>query len=142
MGRGEELACLRDTSGGGTSIVTILGMGGQGKTTLARHPGATLSRRPVVSCDLSAATDLGSMLHAVSAALRMPVPEHSDSERWMGTLVRGMGPILLILDNAEQTVVPVTPLLERCQEGLAWCLVTSRTRLPVGGCALAGSAVQ
>ena len=132
VGRSLELEQLRDTYAEGAQIITILGTGGLGKTTLAKHYGERVSQRPSVFCDLSGAVDLDSVLQTLATALQLPLREHGGSEGRIDGLMQSLGPILLILDNVEQVIEATTQVLRRGRDGLVRFLVTSRMRLPVG----------
>ena len=138
VGRTAELDHLKTTFDEGTRVITLLATGGMGKTTLAREFGATRAQRPTVFADLSSASDLVTSLQIITAALDIPLREHGDDDHRIDGIAEALGPILLILDNVEHITEHATRILERCTGGLAWFLVTSRVRLPIGAVLLLG----
>jgi predicted ATPase len=104
VGRVDALSELARRLEAGARLVSVLGMGGSGKTRLAMRFGWNwLGDYPggVWFCDLSQARSLGGIVHAVAAALDVPLSE-DDPVIQLGHAIAGRGRCLVILDNFEQ----------------------------------------
>jgi predicted ATPase/DNA-binding winged helix-turn-helix (wHTH) protein len=133
LARDELVQQVRQNLLDGGRLVTLVGPGGIGKTSLSVAVASSVLGegrwKEVAFVDLSAATDTGSVLHAVAAGLGLRIDEEPDAQS-MGRALRSRGQLLLVLDNAEQAVDPTAAVLE------AWldasqitALVTSREAL-------------
>ena len=128
VGRVRELDDLRSLVGGGARLVTLTGVGGIGKTTLARTLAAGLADRFVDGvwfADLSAvaAADLVEPEVATLIGAHAGLADHVQA-----------GDVLLVLDNFEQVLEAAPTVggwLERCP-GLV-LIVTSRESLRLSG---------
>ena len=137
VGRQDALAELAGCFDAGARLVSLLGMGGSGKTRLATHfawnwlgdyPGGAWF------CDLSPARQADGIVQAVALGLDVPLGA-DDPVRQLGHAIAGRGRCLVVLDNFEQ----VTPhaqatlgqWLERTPE--ARFLVTTREVLGLPG---------
>lgn len=104
VGRQEPLLELARRLDGDARLVSVLGMGGSGKTRLVTRFGWTwLGDFPggVWFCDLSQARSLDGIIHAVAGALAVPLGK-DDPVTQLGNALAGRGRCLLILDNFEQ----------------------------------------
>jgi predicted ATPase/class 3 adenylate cyclase/Tfp pilus assembly protein PilF len=104
VGREAALRQMADRFAQGARLLSILGIGGAGKTRLAQRYGWTwLGEFPggVWFCDLAAATTLDGILHAVAQALDVPLSS-ADPLGQLGNAIAGRGSALVILDNFEQ----------------------------------------
>ncbi len=130
IGRRADLAALAEAIESGARLVTLLGIGGTGKTRLATH----FARESVDSwpggawfCDLSDANTLDAVTFSVAGALNVPLGRE-DAIVQLGHAIAGRGRCLLILDNFEQVAreahATVGKWLERAPE--ACFIVTSR----------------
>ena len=130
IGRRADLAALAEAIESGARLVTLLGIGGTGKTRLATH----FARESVDSwpggawfCDLSDASSLDAITFSVAGALNVPLGQE-DATVQLGHAIAGRGRCLLILDNFEQVAreahATVGKWLERAPE--ACFIVTSR----------------
>lgn len=118
-------------------LVTVLGMGGAGKTRLVRRYGWTcLGDWPggVYFCDLCEARSAGGIAFAVAAALGVPLGA-GDPIVELGRVIAGRGKCLIVLDNFEQVnahaASTLNPWLQRAND--ASFVVTSREVLAVPG---------
>jgi len=110
VGRRESLAELARRLDGGARLVSVLGLGGTGKTRLVTRFGwSSLGDFPggVWFCDLSEARSLDGVLHAVAQGLDVPLGK-DDPVIQLGHAIAGRGKCLVIVDNFEQ----VTPYAE------------------------------
>lgn len=137
VGRQDALVDLASRFDAGARLVSVLGMGGTGKTRLALHfCWAWLGDFPggVWFCDLSQARSLDGIVHAVAAALGVPLGR-DDPVVQLGNAIAGRGECLVVLDNFEQVSrhadATLGRWLDRANE--ARFLVTSREVLGVGG---------
>ena len=137
VGRGDELEQLTDKLDRGARLVSILGMGGCGKTRLSMHAAwRLLVHYPGGAwfCDLSAARSLEGIYFAVAQGLELALgggePLHQIAQA-----IAGRGRCLIVLDNFEQ----VAPLAEATlgawldRTPLAQFIVTSREVLGIAG---------
>jgi predicted ATPase/class 3 adenylate cyclase/tetratricopeptide (TPR) repeat protein len=104
VGRQDALADLARRFDAGARLVSLLGIGGTGKTRLARRfawiwlgefPGGAWF------CDLSPARNVDGIVHAVAQGLDVPLGI-DDPVVQLGHAIAGRGPCLVILDNFEQ----------------------------------------
>ncbi len=137
VGRRTDLDELWQRFEDGARLVTLLGTGGTGKTRLAlRHGWERLAEHPggVWFCDLSAATSVDGVVHAMAQALQLTLAA-PDPVRQIGEAIAGRGDCLLVLDNFEQVArhaeSTVGHWLGRAAQ--ARLLVTSREVLGIAG---------
>jgi predicted ATPase/DNA-binding winged helix-turn-helix (wHTH) protein len=134
VGRDDDLATLQSLLQS-HRLVTLLGPGGVGKTTLAWHAARLAQAHNVHSVcwvDLSAVNEPTQLPFAIAQALRLTLTG-GRSSAWIDTVVAALNawPLLLVLDNAEYVVAELAPLL---QAALGGCpnlcvLVTSQAAL-------------
>jgi class 3 adenylate cyclase len=132
VGREAELEDLHRRLLDGERLITLLGPGGVGKTTLLAELGRTVGpgwSGGVWFVELAAATDLAGVGSAVAAVLG--VAPGSDPIAAVGTALRARGRTLLLLDNAEQATAAVGQAVAawRARAPDATFGVTSRERL-------------
>ena len=137
VGRRAELRTLVRMFESGERLLSVIGVGGTGKTRLVRRYGqAWLGDWPggVYFCDLSEARTLEGIHFAVALALGVPLGK-GDAAVQLGHAIGARGRCLLILDNFEQLLphaqATVGAWLDRAGE--ARFLVTSRERLQLAG---------
>lgn len=137
VGRSAELRLLARRLDGGVRLLTLMGVGGTGKTRLAqRYARAWLGQWPggVYFCDLSEARGLDGIHFAVASALSVQLLR-GDPGLQIGHAIAARGQCLIVLDNFEQVVslaaATVGAWLDRA--GLATFVVTSRERLQLAG---------
>jgi predicted ATPase/class 3 adenylate cyclase/Tfp pilus assembly protein PilF len=137
VGRRSELAELARRIDDGARLVSVLGIGGVGKTRLVTHYGWTwLGALPggVWFCDLADARSEEGICSAVARALDVPLGP-GDPVVQLGHAVAGRGPCLLILDNFEQVVGHAPATLARWLDraNQAQFVVTTRNVLGLPG---------
>jgi predicted ATPase/class 3 adenylate cyclase len=137
IGRQEQLADLAARFAGGARLVSVLGMGGTGKTRLVtRFAWAKLGEFPggVWFCDLAAARTADGIARAVADALDVPLGKDDPVSQLAGAIA-GRGACLVILDNFEQVARyaadTLGPWLDRA--AAARFLVTTREVLGLPG---------
>jgi predicted ATPase/class 3 adenylate cyclase/Tfp pilus assembly protein PilF len=137
VGRDQALLELSRRLSGGARLVSVLGLGGTGKTRLVTRFGwHWLGDFPggVWFCDLSRARSLDGIAHAVAQGLEVPL-SNGDPVTQLGHAIAGRGPCLVILDNFEQVAshaeVTLGHWLNRAAE--ARFLVTTREVLGLPG---------
>ncbi len=132
VGRASEIATVTGALGH-SPVVTIVGPGGIGKTTVARAVAeAAAGRDGVVFVRLTPVTDPGDVVFAArrAAGIRGAV---GDAEEVLATLAALDA--LVVLDNCEHVVTGAADLAKRLVErgARARVLATSRERLGVAG---------
>jgi predicted ATPase/class 3 adenylate cyclase len=137
VGRKEVLIELARRFDCGARLVSIVGVGGTGKTRLAARYGRMwLGDYPGGAwfCDLSSARSVDGIVQAAAHALGVPLGA-DDPVLQLGHAIASRGTCLLILDNFEQVTrhaeATVGRWLERAPE--ARCLVTTREVLGLPG---------
>ena len=137
IGRREALRALAGRFDDGARLVTLLGIGGIGKTRLALRYGRAWVgeyQGGAWFCDLSAARNLDGIVQAVAQALEVPLGK-SDPIPLLGAAIAGRGPCLVIVDNFEQVArhaeATLGAWLDRAPQ--ARFIVTSREVLGIVG---------
>ncbi|MDP2006849.1 MAG: tetratricopeptide repeat protein [Rubrivivax sp.] len=137
VGRREPLQALARHFDEGARLVTLLGIGGGGKTRLATRFGwAWMGDFPggVWFCDLAPARSLEGLCSAVALGLQVPLGQE-DPVVQLGLAIAGRGRCLVILDNFEHLArLAETSLgrwLDRAAEAVF--LVTTREVLGIAG---------
>lgn len=128
VGREAELAALREAVGE-ARLVTVVGMGGTGKTRLALALAAEFPTE-VRFCDLTQTRTRDGVLYAMAAALGVmlgPDPA-ADVARALGSLGSG----LVVVDNAEGVVAHLRELLDGWSTGAPDVHFVATSREPVG----------
>ena len=137
VGRQPALQALAQRFEHGARLVSLLGLGGSGKTRLALRFGRTwLGDYPggVWFCDLAGARDLDALLRAVALGLDLPLGSADPTEQ-IGHAIAGRGVCLVIFDNFEQVARLAEATLGRWLDRApqARLLVTSRELLCMVG---------
>ncbi len=139
VGREREIAEIAARFAGGERLVTVLGPAGVGKTRVAVHAAATLrfERRAAsaIFCDLSECGTASEVAAAVRGAIGAAPTPGADEMAHLARLLAVRGAALLLVDNVEQVVAVVAPLLARLIGGTPRLrvLATSRERLRIQG---------
>ena len=137
VGRQEALRVLGAKIGSGVRLVSVLGIGGVGKTRLVTRfawmcrvdfPGG------VWFCDLSQARAIDGIVFAVAQGLEVPLGQ-ADPVTQLGQAIAGRGKCLVVLDNFEQVAKFAEETLGRWLERapLAQFVVTTREVLGIVG---------
>ncbi|MEQ1571621.1 MAG: winged helix-turn-helix domain-containing protein, partial [Myxococcota bacterium] len=135
VGRASELAAL-EVALEGARAVTVVGIGGVGKTRLVRHLLHQVGQRfgERIPCELEEARGLDGVVGAVSEALDVPLRSGDPIEQ-LGRAIAARGRCLVVLDNFEQVArhAPATVgrWLDLAPE--ARFVVTSREVLGIDG---------
>ncbi len=137
VGRSEQLAELARRLEAGARVVSVLGLGGTGKTRLVTRFGWTALggfQGGVWFCDLSQARSLDGIVHAVAQGLDVPLGKE-DPVTQLGHAIAGRGQCLMILDNFEQVARHAEETLGRwlSRASAARFLVTTREVLGLPG---------
>jgi class 3 adenylate cyclase len=137
VGRREALAELSRRLDSGARLISVLGLGGTGKTRLVTRFGWTsLGDFPggVWFCDLSEARSLDGVLHTVAQGLDVPLGK-DDPVIQLGHSIAGRGKCLVILDNFEQVARHAQETLGRWLDRASGArfLVTTREVLGLPG---------
>jgi predicted ATPase/class 3 adenylate cyclase/Tfp pilus assembly protein PilF len=137
VGRRDALLELARRFAGGARLVSVVGMGGSGKTRLVtRYAWTWLGDFPGGGwfCDLSAARSVDGVVRAVADAFDVPLGKDSPVAQ-LGNVIAARGACLVILDNFEQVSRYAEETLGRWLDraGEARFLVTSREVLGLPG---------
>lgn len=137
VGRREPLADLARRLDAGARLISVVGLGGTGKTRLVTRFGwRSLGEFPggVWFCDLSEARSLDGIAHAVAQGLDVPLGK-DDAVTQIGRAIAGRGKCLVILDNFEQVACHAEETLGRWlnRASAARFLVTTREVLGLPG---------
>jgi len=137
IGRHDQLLDLGRRLAEGARLISILGIGGSGKTRLAvRFAWISLGDFPggVWFCDLAGARNVDGIAHAVAASLDVPLGKE-DPVAQLGNAIAGRGACLVILDNFEQVSRYAQETLERWLDraSAARFVVTTREVLGLSG---------
>jgi len=137
VGREEPLRTLGQLFEEGARLVTVVGIGGVGKTRLALAYGrGWLGDYPGGAwfCDLNAARSVDGIAHGVTQGLQIP-GSASDPIQQIGAAIAGRGRCLVVLDTFEQIARHAEETLgvwlSRAPEAVF--LVTSREVLGIAG---------
>ena len=136
VGRHADLRELARRLDDGARLVTVLGIGGAGKTRLVKRFGWTrLGDFPggVWFCDLTEARSIDGIAAAVARSLDVPLA--ADPIAQLGNAIAGRGRCLVILDNFEQVARHAADTLEAWlnRAPLARFIATSREVLGLAG---------
>lgn len=141
LGRAEDLAAV-ESSLRGSAVVTVLGIGGLGKTRLVQEVARRAADRgeAVAVVELAAVRDPEDLLPVLGGALRVPEPVRTAASA--ATYLRGIRdrvrdrlaeqPPLLVLDNCEQVLEAVAALVADLTSTVPGLRVLATSRAPLG----------
>jgi predicted ATPase/Tfp pilus assembly protein PilF len=137
VGRRADLEALQRQVAEGTRLLTVLGMGGTGKTRLVTHYAWTQRAAwpgGIWFCDLSEARNEAGIVYALARALGVPLGP-GDGVAQLGHALAGRGRCLVLLDNFEQVSMYAAQTLGRWLDRAdqAQFVVTSRETLGLPG---------
>ena len=137
VGRQSDLLTLARRLDTDARLVSVLGIGGTGKTRLVTRYGWTwLGDYPggVWFCDLSEARSVDGIVYAVARALDVPLGK-DDPVVQLGHAIAGRGRCLVVLDNFEQVARHAEETVGRWLDraGEAQFVVTTREVLGLSG---------
>jgi predicted ATPase len=122
FGRADACQAVETLLRGGSTVVTLTGPGGIGKSRVAREVGRRLvadGSTDVVACELGDVNDEATLVKAVARAASIAAPT-SRGPKAVETLAqrlatsRGALPLVILLDDADAVVVPVATLVRAC----------------------------
>lgn len=133
FGRGSDLARLEGHLLEGGRCLTLTGMPGVGKSSLARAAGQRWATRHAW-VDLAPLTQGSQVAGAIARALGAQLDEGDPAAQIIRLLPRDESPLLLVLDNAEHLVETCAEWATRLRDAAALrVLVTSQVPLAVDG---------
>ncbi len=141
MGRLDDLKALEALLRAGERVVNLVAPAGMGKTCLAMHLAHTLERRDDIGwrslfVGLDTATRLAEVCTRVGLALEAAGGKTSSPVDAVGYALRARGPLLVILDNAEQAAEDVGVAVAR------WVALAPDARFVVTSRAAVGLACE
>ena len=135
IGRGRDLARLRDHVQAGVRLVTVTGPAGVGKTRLALRVALEerdRSEQDATFVDLSAARDAPAVVSGVAAALRYDLSSAPHPAERLGKWLSLAPPALLVLDNLEQLPPDAIQVVGDLLRSASALRVLATSRAPTG----------
>ncbi len=135
FGRRGELTELVARLDAGERLITLLGLGGFGKTRLAVEA-ARRCRATAVFADLTAATSLSDLIATTAAAMQLRLDSGTGEDAGIQGVARSLQDAttaLVVLDNVEQVIEPTRRVLTAWLDAVphAQFLVTSRVPVAI-----------
>jgi len=140
FGREDEQRALTELMQTRSGFITVLGPPGTGKTRLTKHWAAEhLSSGAVASawfCDLTEARSEEGVIQAVASDLGVSLTTTKDGvavlAELVGKAIKDLGVTLIVIDNAEQVVEWVGPLVERWWKHATEACFVVTSQVPTG----------
>ncbi len=126
VGRRAEVTALLGLLGPGR-LVTVVGLGGAGKTRMAAELG---SNHDCVWVDVSEASEPADVASALSKALGLPAGGSTDLTLGVLNVLRGQ-PMLLVIDNCEVQRAPCRELVDALLGETETLSVLATSRVPL-----------
>ncbi len=132
IGRADDLRALASLLESGARWVTLVGLGGVGKSRLAHEAASrfSASQRASITCEcvgIQSSDELAIALAGKVARIPSPVLE---LERDLTVHLRALGPVTVVLDHLEHLVAKVGPLVRRLLSELPDLVIVGTSRLP------------
>ena len=135
VGRKKEIESILEHFASGTSLISLVGTAGVGKTGLAIELASLLKKNSsVVFCDLTEATEILEVIRLIALTMGLQLSPRDPLPDLINQLVQ-IGKTVLVLDNVEQTLAAVRELHVRhfSQISSLQILITSRAKLGFKG---------
>ena len=138
FGRSDECAVLDTWLDTGRGCLTVLGPPGTGKTRLVQH----WARRECMEerfeslwfCDLTGTKNTQTAIHCIATTLGVPVTEGEGASlvTQLGRGIAAKGKTLVLLDNAEQVVDALAPIVQAIWTHATQARVVVTSQIPLG----------
>ena len=138
FGRSEECVALDDWVDKGQGCLTILGPPGTGKTRLVQQwASARLAQNRFTTvwfCDLTGTRTEREAIHCIATTLSVSISEGEGASllEQLGRAIAAKGETLILLDNAEQVVEPLAPVVKGLWEHAPEARLVVTSQIPLG----------
>ena len=138
FGRTEEYAVLDDWAENGRGCLTVLGPPGTGKTRLVQQWASAVPEQNRFAtrwfCDLTGIRTERAAIHCIATTLGAPISEAGEGALLdqLGSFIAHQGRTLLLLDNAEQVVVELAPIVKALWAHAPESCIVVTSQVPLG----------